>query len=99
MPVIPKITNQLFRVIIALLTISDHSYCSSTNSMRDLKSMRDAMEDTPIHTNTQACIPQETPSNGVQLIVAFVVGMFVMFAAACAFNQCNPKQNHQNQPA
>ena len=53
---------------------------------RSLKNMKDSIQNAPIHTNTQACIPEEASSNGVQVIVAFVVGLFVMFVVAYFYN-------------
>ena len=77
--------QRLSAVATAILAMSTSSLASELP--RSLKNMKDSIQNAPIHTNTQACIPEEGAStNGVQVIVAFVVGLFVMFVVAYFYN-------------
>ena len=82
--------HRLSAVATIILALPQFSIASSFP--RELKNMKD----TPIHTNTQACIPEEK-SNGAQVIVAFVIGLFVMFVVAYFYNQCKPSGEESSQ--
>ena len=86
------LASKVIRLASSVVVMLAHAHITTASvlpqSERNLKDLKE-QHDQAIHTNTQACVPVDNTSwtDYGSILIAFLTGMFVMFASKYAFDQ------------